>query len=43
MSDHYLEIPYFKEDFCLASATVVFALGTGKRERRRKRVVQGKV
>lgn len=42
MSDHYLEIPYFKKDFCLASATVVFALGAGKRERR-KRVVQGKV
>lgn len=31
MSDHYLEIPYFKEDSCLASVTVVIALGTGVR------------
>lgn len=42
MSNHYLGIPYFKEESCLASKTVVIALGTGKCERRGERVVQCK-
>lgn len=43
MSDHYLEMPHFKEESFLANKTVVIALGTGKHKSSKERVVQGKV